>query len=166
MTSRVCQPCTWSVEQKKNIFSLCPRSFAPENWVSRDGFGSPVPRQPAHLHSRAESSAHLGDYFRVPRRRPFSYLKQPLVLIKNLNASKPSEHRSSGEIMSKGLSGNIGCRDKTSSWYQTGSPMKPHRVSCMLSGRSPPLYCTHTLISMQGHQNHNPFNPSRNSGLQ
>ena len=25
--------------------------------------------------------------------------------------------------MSKGLGGNIGCRDKTSSWYQTGSPI-------------------------------------------
>ena len=25
-------------------------AFAPENLVSRDGFGSPVPRQPAHLH--------------------------------------------------------------------------------------------------------------------
>ena len=25
--------------------------------------------------------------------------------------------------MAKGLDGNIGCRDKTSSWYQTGSPM-------------------------------------------
>ena len=30
------------------FFSLSP--FAPENLVSRDGFGSPVPRQPAHLH--------------------------------------------------------------------------------------------------------------------
>ena len=28
--------------------SLSP--FAPENLVSRDGFGSPVPRQPSHLH--------------------------------------------------------------------------------------------------------------------
>ena len=26
-------------------------AFAPENLVSRDGFGSPVPRQPAHLHT-------------------------------------------------------------------------------------------------------------------
>ena len=26
-------------------------AFAPENSVSRDGFGSPVPRQPAHLHT-------------------------------------------------------------------------------------------------------------------
>ena len=33
-------------------------AFAPENLVSRDGFGSsPVPRQPAHLHTLAESGA-------------------------------------------------------------------------------------------------------------
>ena len=31
-------------------------AFAPENLVSRDGFGSPVPRQPAHLHTQAESA--------------------------------------------------------------------------------------------------------------
>ena len=35
--------------------SLSP--FAPENLASRDGFGSPVPRQPAHLHTQAESGA-------------------------------------------------------------------------------------------------------------
>ena len=35
-----------------NIF-LSP--FAPENLVSQDGFRSPVPRQPAHLHTPAES---------------------------------------------------------------------------------------------------------------
>ena len=43
----------------------------PENLVSRDGFGSPVPRQPAHLHTQAESGAYLRDSSRVPRRRPF-----------------------------------------------------------------------------------------------
>ena len=33
-----------------------------------------------------------------------------------------------------------------------------HRVDSIISGRSPPLYCTLlALISMQGHQNHNPF---------
>ena len=37
--------------------SLSP--FAPENFVSRDRFGSPVPRQPAHLHTQAESGAYL-----------------------------------------------------------------------------------------------------------
>ena len=26
--------------------------FAPEKLVSRDGFGRPVPRQPAHLHTQ------------------------------------------------------------------------------------------------------------------
>ena len=35
--------------------SLSP--FAPENLVSRDGFGSPVPRQPARLHTQAKSSS-------------------------------------------------------------------------------------------------------------
>ena len=34
-------------------------AFAPENLVSRDGFDSPVPRQPAHLHTQAESGAYL-----------------------------------------------------------------------------------------------------------
>ena len=29
--------------------------FALENLVQQDGFGSPVPRQPAHLHTQAES---------------------------------------------------------------------------------------------------------------
>ena len=33
--------------------SLSP--FAPENLVSRDGFGNPVPSQPAHLQTKAES---------------------------------------------------------------------------------------------------------------
>ena len=33
--------------------SLSP--FAPENLVSPDGFGRPVPRQPAHLRTQAES---------------------------------------------------------------------------------------------------------------
>ena len=50
----------------KNNISLSP--FAPENLVSRDGFGSSVPRQPAHLHTRAESGAHLRDLSRVPLR--------------------------------------------------------------------------------------------------
>ena len=56
---------------RKIIFSLS--LFAPENLVSRDGFGSPVPRQPAHLHTQAESGAYVRDSSRVPRRRPFIY---------------------------------------------------------------------------------------------
>ena len=34
-------------------------AFAPANLVSRDGFGSPVPRQPAHFHTQTESGSHL-----------------------------------------------------------------------------------------------------------
>ena len=34
--------------------------FSPEHLVSRDGFGSPVPRQSAHLHTQAESGAYYG----------------------------------------------------------------------------------------------------------
>ena len=36
-----CQSCSWSVEQGRMSFSLSP--FAPEGFIPRDGFGSPVP---------------------------------------------------------------------------------------------------------------------------
>ena len=55
-------------------------SFAPENLVSRDGFGSPVPRQPAHLHTQAGSGAYLRDSSRFPRRRPYIYFKPPYAI--------------------------------------------------------------------------------------
>ena len=50
----------------------------PENLVSRDGFSRPVPRQPAHLHTQAESGAYLRDSSRVPRRCPF--MKPPYAI--------------------------------------------------------------------------------------
>ena len=55
-------------------------TFAPENLVSRDGFGSSAPRQPAHLHTQAESGGYLRDSSRVPRRGPFIYLKPPYAI--------------------------------------------------------------------------------------
>ena len=58
--------------------------FAPENLVSRDGFGSPVPRQPAHLHTQAEFGAYLRDSSRIPRRRPFIYLNRPPYAIESV----------------------------------------------------------------------------------
>ena len=48
----------------------------PEDLVSRDGFSRPVPRQPAHLHTQAESGAYLRGSSRVPRRHPFIYLNR------------------------------------------------------------------------------------------
>ena len=56
------------------------REGVPENLVSREGFGSPVPRQPAHLHTQAESGASLRDSSRFPRWRPFLYLKPPYAI--------------------------------------------------------------------------------------
>ena len=55
-------------------------AFVPENLDSRDGFGCPIPRQPAHLHTQAESGAYLRDFSRVPRRRPFIYFKPPYAI--------------------------------------------------------------------------------------
>ena len=49
-------------------------AFAPEHLVSRDGFGRPIPRQPAHLDTEAKSGAYSRDSSRVPRRRPFIYV--------------------------------------------------------------------------------------------
>ena len=50
--------------------------YALENLVSRDGFSSLVPRQPAHLHTQAGSGAYSRDSSRFPRRRPFIHLNR------------------------------------------------------------------------------------------
>ena len=55
-------------------------AFAPEILVSREGFGSPVPRQPAHLHTQAEFGGYLRYSSRVPRRRSFIYLETPSAI--------------------------------------------------------------------------------------
>ena len=69
---KVASPARGQLSRKMNI-SLS--AFVPENLVSRDGFGSPVPRQPAHLHTQAEYGAYLRNSSRVPRRRPFIHLR-------------------------------------------------------------------------------------------
>ena len=51
----------------------------PENLVSRDGCSRSVPRQPAHLHTQAESGAYLRDSSRVPRRRSL-FMKPPYAI--------------------------------------------------------------------------------------
>ena len=56
--------------------------------------------------------------------------------------------------MSKRLGGIKGCKYKTSSWHLNGFPDGNNIdwVNSIMSGRSPPLYCTLTLFAMQGHQ--------------
>ena len=72
---KVANPARGQLKRENDIpLSSC----VPENLVSRDGFSRPVPRQPAHLHAQAESSAYLRDSSRVPRRRPF--MKPPYAI--------------------------------------------------------------------------------------
>ena len=72
---KVANPARGQLNRESNIpLSPC----VPENLVSRDGFSRPVPRQPAHLHTQAESGAYLRDSSRVPRRRPF--MKPPYAI--------------------------------------------------------------------------------------
>ena len=67
-TGKVANPARGQLNTENNIpLSPC----VPENLVSRDGFSRPVPRQPAHLHTQAESGAYLRHSSRLPRRRPF-----------------------------------------------------------------------------------------------
>ena len=72
---KVANPARGRLNRENNIpLSPC----APENLVSRDGFSRPVQRQPAHLHTKAESGAYLRDSSRVPRRLPF--MKPPYAI--------------------------------------------------------------------------------------
>ena len=72
---KVANPARGQLNRENNIpLSPC----VPENLVSRDGFSRPVPRQPDHLHTQAESGAYLRDSSRVPRRRPF--MKPPYAI--------------------------------------------------------------------------------------
>ena len=53
---KVANPARGQLNRENNIpLSPC----VPENLVSRDGFSRPVPRQPAHPHTQAESGAYL-----------------------------------------------------------------------------------------------------------
>ena len=52
--------------------------YVSEKSVSRDGFSRPVPRQPAHLHTQAESGAYSRDSSRFPRR--LTFMKPPYAI--------------------------------------------------------------------------------------
>ena len=73
---KVANPARGQLNKENQYIPLLP--CVPENLVSRDGFNRPDPRQPAHLHTQAESGAYLRDSSRVPRRRPF--MKPPYAI--------------------------------------------------------------------------------------
>ena len=59
---KVANPACGQLNRENNIpLSPC----VPENLVPRDGFSRPVPRQPTHLHTQAESGAYLRGSSRV-----------------------------------------------------------------------------------------------------
>ena len=73
---KVANPARGQLNRENNIpLSPC----VPENLVSRDGFSRPVPRQPAHLHTQAESGAYLRDSSRVP----ILYCRPDVVTLRN-----------------------------------------------------------------------------------
>ena len=72
---KVANPARGQLNREKKY--ICLSAFAPEYLVSRDEFGSPVPRQPAHLHTHAESGAYLRDHSRVPRLAVSIYFFKP-----------------------------------------------------------------------------------------
>ena len=59
---------------------MFPSPFAPENLVSRDGFGRPVPRQPAHLHTQAESVAYGTGFLPISAAASIYIFKQPYTI--------------------------------------------------------------------------------------
>ena len=111
----------------------------PENLVSRDGFSRPVPRQPAHPHTQAESGAYLRDSSRVPRRRPFmkppyaigsgpslsghaiAYRWRSLPRVRRDRASKPQD--SSKRVLPWQITMDqliFACLSHTHYWYEVG----------------------------------------------
>ena len=78
---KVANPARGQLKKENNIpLSPC----VPQNLVSRDEFSRPVPRQPAHLHTQAESGAYLRDCSLL-----ISILRLNLVLTDGI----PSEFR-------------------------------------------------------------------------
>ena len=97
-------------------------AFVPENLVSRDGFSSPVPRQPAHLHTQAESGAYLRDSPRVLRRRPFIYFKPPYAIgpVPSLSGhANAYRWRSLPRVRRHGTSKPQGCSERVLPWQVT-----------------------------------------------
>ena len=80
---KIANPTRGQLNSENEKMNSSLSAFAPDNLVSRDGFGSSVPRQRAHLHTQAEYGAYLRDSSRVRRRRPFFFFCE--VLIDRLN---------------------------------------------------------------------------------
>ena len=72
---KVANPARGQLNRENEYFPVRVRAW--EFGVSRDRFSSPVPRQPAHLHTQAEYGAYIRDSSRFPQRCPLLYLNRP-----------------------------------------------------------------------------------------
>ena len=92
----------------------------PENLVSRDGFSRPVPRQPVHLHTQAESDAYLRDSSRVPRRRPFTKPPYAIGSVPSLSGQATAYRwRSLPRVRRHGASKPQGSSERVLPWQVT-----------------------------------------------
>ena len=146
---KVANPARGQLNRENNIpLSPC----MPENLVSRDGFSRPVPRQPAHLHTQAESGAYLRDSSRVPRRRPLmkppyaigsvpslsghaiAYRSRSLPRVRRHRASKPqgsSERVLPWQITMDQLI--FASLSHTHCWYEVGMLKVPAVTTCWVA---------------------------------
>ena len=121
---KVANPARGQLNRENNIpLSPC----VPENLVSRDGFSRPVPRQPAHLHTQAESGAYLRDSSRVPRRRPF--MKPPYAIgpVPSLSGHAIAYRwRSLPRVLRHRASKPQGSSERVLPWQVTMDPLGQH----------------------------------------
>ena len=66
------------LSRENEYFPLFP--LALENVVSRNGFGSPVPRRPAHLHTQAEYGAYMTVFLPISATASIYLLKPPYAM--------------------------------------------------------------------------------------
>ena len=111
--------------------------YASENFVSRDRFGNPVPRQAAYLHTEAESGAYLRDYSRVPRPRPFIYL----------NRHTPSGQSRVYRVTQLRIDG-VHCRESARTGPVNGGASAGHHrpINMRLSFPHPPYYYWYEVV--------------------
>ena len=158
----------------------------PENLVSRDGFSRPVPRQPAHLHTQAESGAYLRDSSQVPRRRPFmkppyaigsvpsssghaiAYRWRSLPRVRRHRASKPqgiSERVLPWQItMDQFIFASLS-HTHTHYWYEVGMLKVPGRVDIDSHIKLPLNSRNGHFSTLSSSSNSSSFTPTRSETL-
>ena len=140
---------------RENDIPLSP--CVPENLVSRDGFSRPVPRQPAHLHTQAESGTCLRNSSRVPRRRPFMQPPYAIGSVPSLSGHAIAYRwRSLPGVRRHRTSKSQGSSERVLPWQITMDQL-------IFASLSHTHYCWYEVgmskvpAIMKGHQNHNPF---------